>query len=378
MRMSVPRTLFPMRNISQNIFLVVSLILFSSSLNFAKESNKKKKEEPKKVSVLPKLNQVTLNSKPEKKKEEKKPKAIVSEQKTSKRLKGEIVEKQEELFSFSLAGRKFAQGELLFLKIKPLPKILDKLSNFTISWEGQEIPFNLREGYILTFLPISPEFSKPYGVLELTEKHLFTKNDSKKYEIPIQKTYFATSKVSHLTMDKQYTTDELSEETKAFIKECSEAKAKAFQSKSDLQVETDFEYPVHNPILNSPFYKRRIYNKEKGRPHGGSDFKGGVGDPIYAINDGTVILARSMYYEGNFTVIDHGLEVYSLYMHQSEILVKPGDKVKKGDLIGKIGSTGMSTGPHLHLGLRVLGTMIDPLSVVQTDLIEVRKKTSKK
>ncbi|MEI1277327.1 M23 family metallopeptidase [Leptospira venezuelensis] len=367
-----------MRNISKNILLFVSLVIFSSSLHFAKEPNKKKKEEPKKASVLPKLNQVALNSKSEKKKEEKKTETVVSaEKKISKRLKGEIVEKQEELFSFSLAGRKFAQGELLFLKIKPLPKILDKLGNFTINWEGQEIPFNLRDGYILTFLPVSPEFSKPYGVLELTEKHLFTKNDSKKYEIPIQKTYFATSKVSHLTMDKQYTTDELSDETKAFIKECSEAKAKAFQSKSDLQVETDFEYPVHNPILNSPFYKRRIYNKEKGRPHGGSDFKGGVGDPIYAINDGTVILARSMYYEGNFTVIDHGLEIYSLYMHQSEILVKPGDKVKKGDLIGKIGSTGMSTGPHLHLGLRVLGTMIDPLSVVQTDLVNVKSKRPK-
>jgi murein DD-endopeptidase len=91
-----------------------------------------------------------------------------------------------------------------------------------------------------------------------------------------------------------------------------------------------------------------------------------------------VILARPMYYEGNFTVIDHGLELYSLYMHQSEILVKTGDKVKKGDLIGRIGSTGMSTGPHLHLGLRVLGTMIDPLSVVQTDLIEGRNKISRK
>lgn len=365
-----------MRSFSKNILIFVSLVLFSSSLNFAKEQ--KKKEEPKKASVLPKLNQVVLNSKSEKKKEEGKPKQVVSEKKTRKRIKGEIVEKQEELFSFSIAGRKFAQGELLFLKIKPLPKILDKLGNFTINWEGQEIPFSQKEGYILTFLPISPEFSKSYGVLELTEKRLFTKNDSKKYEIPVQKTYFATSKVSHLTMDKQYTSDELSEETKAFIKECSDAKAKAFQSKSDLQVESDFEYPVHNPILNSPFYKRRIYNKEKGRPHGGSDFKGGIGDPIYAINDGTVILARPMYYEGNFTVIDHGLELYSLYMHQSEILVKTGDKVKKGDLIGRIGSTGMSTGPHLHLGLRVLGTMIDPLSVVQTDLIEGRNKISRK
>ncbi|TGL61001.1 M23 family metallopeptidase [Leptospira sarikeiensis] len=362
----------------RKIVIISILIFLSSSPLFAKEQDKKKKkEEPKKASVLPKLNTVALNSKPEKKKEEKKAKPIVAEKKGSKRLKGEAVEKQEELFSFSLSGRKFAQGELLFLKLKPSPRVADKLGNFVIHWEGQEIPFAQKEGYAYAFLPVSPEFSKPYAVLELIEKHFFTKNDSKKYEIPIQKTYFATSKVSHLTMDKQYTTEELPEETKTFIKECSEAKAKAFLSKSDLQFENDFEYPVPNPILNSPFYKRRIYNKEKGRPHGGSDFKGGIGDPIYAINDGTVILARSMYYEGNFTVIDHGLELYSLYMHQSEILVRPGDKIKKGDLIGRIGTTGMSTGPHLHLGLRVLGTMIDPLSVVQTELVSVKTKSSK-
>ncbi|TGK03243.1 M23 family metallopeptidase [Leptospira langatensis] len=383
------------------VFLLL-LCLFSFS-SFAKEDTSKKKEEPKKGSVLskfgsrdPKLKNgktkeegkntsnvagktASANKKDEKKKATTSTaKNTVITKKGPKRLHGEVVEKKEELFSFVLSGRKFAQGELLFLKIKPLPRILDKLGNFKITWEGTELPFSQKDGFLLVFIPISPEFSKPNGILELTEKHLFSKNESKKYEIPVQKTNFATSKVSHLTMDKQYTSEELSEETKAFIKDCSEAKAKAFQSKSEIQIDSDFAYPVKDPVLNSPFYKRRIYNKEKGRPHGGSDFKGGVGEPIYAINDGTVILARSMYYEGNFTVIDHGLEVYSLYMHQSELLVKPGDKVKKGDLIGKIGSTGMSTGPHLHLGLRVLGTMIDPLSVVQTELLGSKPLPEKK
>ncbi|TGK61950.1 M23 family metallopeptidase [Leptospira wolffii] len=352
------------------IFLL--LILFANIELYPKEEAKKK-EKSKAASVLPKIGSS------EKKDKQEKPKKTATSlaPKKPKRLPGEIVEKKEDLFSFSLSGRKFAQGELLFLKIKPLSRILNKLDRFKVAWEGTELPFTQRDGFILAFVPISPEFSKANGILELTEKNLFSKNDSKKYEIPIQKTSFATSKVSHLTMDKQYTSDELPEETKAFIKECSEAKAKAFQSKSDLQIDSDFEYPVPKPILNSPFYKRRIYNKEKGRPHGGSDFKGGVGDPIFAINDGTVILSKSMYYEGNFIVIDHGLEVYSLYMHQSELLVQTGDKVKKGDLIGKIGSTGMSTGPHLHLGLRVQGVMVDPLSVVQTELVGKKPKTEK-
>ncbi|TGK08019.1 M23 family metallopeptidase [Leptospira semungkisensis] len=371
-----------MSSYSLKTIFSIFLVCFFSLSSHAKEDTSKKKEEPKKSSVLPKISSAKKTSSV-KKDEKKKPpvnasKKVSAGKKGPKRLHGEEVEKKEELFSFVLSGRKFAQGELLFLKIKPLARLLDKLGNFKITWEGTELPFSQKDGYLLVFIPISPEFSKPTGVLELTERHLFSKNDSKKYEIPVQKTNFATSKISHLTMDKQYTTEELSEETKSFIKDCSEAKAKAFQSKSEIQIDSDFAYPVQNPILNSPFYKRRIYNKEKGRPHGGSDFKGGVGDPIYAINDGTVILARSMYYEGNFTVIDHGLEVYSLYMHQSELLVKQGDKVKKGDLIGKIGSTGMSTGPHLHLGLRVLGTMIDPLSVVQTELLGSKPAPVKK
>lgn len=363
--------LFRLRMITFRSFL--SVLLFVCAFPLLAKEDAKKKEAPKAASVLPKIGGPETKKKlPETKTAEGKPKA-----KAPKRLSGEIIDKKETLFSFTLSGRKFAQGELLFLKIKPLPRILSKVDSFKVTWEGNELPFTRKDEYILAFIPISPEFSKANGILELTEKHLFSKNDSKKYEIPIQKTYFATSKVSHLTMDKQYTTEELPEETKAFIKECSEAKAKAFQSKSDLQFDSDFEYPVPKPVLNSPFYKRRIYNKEKGRPHGGSDFKGGVGDPIFAINDGTVILSKSMYYEGNFVVIDHGLEIYSLYMHQSELLVQTGDKIKKGDLIGKIGSTGMSTGPHLHLGLRVQGTMVDPLSVVQTDLIgKIKTKES--
>ncbi|EMO26931.1 peptidase, M23 family [Leptospira interrogans serovar Bataviae str. HAI135] len=171
-------------------------------------------------------------------------------------------------------------------------------------------------------------------------------------------------------MDKKYTSQELPQETLDFIADCSKAKAEAFRSKTDLQIATNFIYPVTEIHFTSPFYKRRIYNKTKGKPHGGVDFKGTQGTPIYAINDGTVILSRPMYYEGNFTVIDHGLEVYSLYMHQSELNVKVGDKIKKGDLIGKVGSTGMSTGPHLHLGLRAQGVMVNPLSVIGQKFFE--------
>ncbi|TGK27970.1 M23 family metallopeptidase [Leptospira gomenensis] len=276
----------------------------------------------------------------------------------------EFIRKKEPLFSFSIQARRFAQGEVLFLRLIPEKTILSKLDRIKILWEKKEVPYTMKDSVFHAWIPVSPEFEKKSGVLEIQDKNLFRKNDFKEYEIPIQKTNFSETKVSSLTMDKKYTSQELPKETLDFIAECSRAKSEAFQSKTDLQVWTDFVYPVREVHFTSPFYKRRVYNKIKGKAHGGVDFKGGTGTQIFAINDGTVVLARPMYYEGNFTVIDHGLEMYSLYMHQSELGVKAGDKVKKGDPIGKIGSTGMSTGPHLHLGLRVRGTMVDPLSVV--------------
>ncbi|ABJ77364.1 M23 family metallopeptidase [Leptospira borgpetersenii] len=276
----------------------------------------------------------------------------------------EIIKKKEALFFFSIQTRKFAQGELLFLKLIPKKTVLSKLDRIKIIWEKKEIPHTMSDFILYAWIPVSPEFNKKSGILEIHNKSLFRKNDYKEYEIPIHKTNFSETKISSLMIDKKYTSEELSQETLNFIAACSQAKAKAFQSKTDLQIVSDFIYPVQEVHFTSPFYKRRIYNKTKGKPHGGVDFKGAVGTPIYAINDGTVILSRPMYYEGNLTVIDHGLEVYSLYMHQSELNVKVGDKVKKGSQIGKVGSTGMSTGPHLHLGLRVQGTMVDPLSVI--------------
>lgn len=340
------------------IFLIVavSIFPFTNDPYFAKDKPLSKEKETKVASA---------NSK-----EESEPK--LKTKKTSKKetREFEIVNKKEALFAFSIQGRRFAQGELLLLKLTPEKTTLSKLDRIKILWEKKEISYTKKESTFYAWIPLSPEFDKKSGILEIQDKNLFRKNDFKEYEIPVQKTNFSETKVSSLTMDKKYTSEELPRETLDFIAECSKAKAEAFQTKSDLQIDSDFVFPVQEVHFTSPFYKRRVYNKTKGKAHGGVDFKGSIGTQIYAINDGTVILSRPMYYEGNFTVIDHGLEVYSLYMHQSELSVKVGDKVKKGDPIGKVGSTGMSTGPHLHLGMRVKGTLVDPRSVLGLKLFE--------
>ena len=98
--------------------------------------------------------------------------------------------------------------------------------------------------------------------------------------------------------------------------------------------------------------------------HTGLDLAAPEGTPIHATNDGTVVLARELPISGNIVAIDHGDGVVSLYFHQSKILVHDGESVKRGDVVGLVGTTGLSTGPHLHWEMRVDGVPTNPLAWV--------------
>ena len=87
--------------------------------------------------------------------------------------------------------------------------------------------------------------------------------------------------------------------------------------------------------------------------HTGHDFATPQGTPIYATNDGVVVVAELLPLKGGTVAIDHGAGLVSLYLHQSEIIAEVGDEVRRGDLIGLVGTTGLSTGPHLHWEMRV-------------------------
>jgi len=112
------------------------------------------------------------------------------------------------------------------------------------------------------------------------------------------------------------------------------------------------------------FGQRRIYNDAPRSTHTGVDIAAPQGDPIRAANAGKVVLASRLYLSGNAVIIDHGLGVFSFYGHMSKILVKRGQAVGKGDVIGKCGTTGRSTGPHLHWAVRVFDSRVDPFSLL--------------
>ena len=116
------------------------------------------------------------------------------------------------------------------------------------------------------------------------------------------------------------------------------------------------------------FGERRVFNNKPRSSHSGVDISSPFGAPVKASNSGRVALAKDLYYAGKAVILDHGLGVFSLYCHFSQIKVKTGDTVKKGDVIGNIGSTGRVTGPHLHWGMKVSGSRVDPFSFLSLDL----------
>lgn len=121
-----------------------------------------------------------------------------------------------------------------------------------------------------------------------------------------------------------------------------------------------FQVPVTNTVVTAPYGDGRSYN---GGPiniyHSGIDFSGTIGTPILAPADGSVVFTGNLELRGNTVIIDHGVGVMSAYFHLSEIFVTVGDKVVAGLPVGAGGSTGLSTGPHLHWDMRIMDVPVN-------------------
>ena len=120
--------------------------------------------------------------------------------------------------------------------------------------------------------------------------------------------------------------------------------------------------------ITTLFGVRRFMNKIPKNPHTGVDVQAEEGDSVHAPNNGVVTLVDDLYYSGNSVVLDHGQGLFTMFFHLSKVLVKPGQRVKKGDVIALVGSTGRSTGPHLHWGVRMQGARVDPQELIHLKL----------
>jgi murein DD-endopeptidase MepM/ murein hydrolase activator NlpD len=126
-----------------------------------------------------------------------------------------------------------------------------------------------------------------------------------------------------------------------------------------------FTLPLGAPVKPLPVGKsfgvRRIYDgKLAEQAHMGFDYDAPVDSPILAVADGTVVFAKEMFFEGNAVFVDHGGGLVSMYFHLATIKVQVGQEVKRGETLGREGSTGRATGPHLWFGVRWHDARIDP------------------
>lgn len=118
--------------------------------------------------------------------------------------------------------------------------------------------------------------------------------------------------------------------------------------------------PVDGGRYSSPFGLRRFFNGQERNPHSGLDIAVPAGTPVKASADGVITIVGDYFFNGKTVFIDHGQGMISMYCHLSAIDVKKGQTVKRGQVVGKVGSTGRATGPHLHWNVSLNDVRVDP------------------
>jgi murein DD-endopeptidase MepM/ murein hydrolase activator NlpD len=169
----------------------------------------------------------------------------------------------------------------------------------------------------------------------------------------------------HLTLAEEKVT--LSPENQKRVEREYLLQKRIWDRSTDLAWKGSFIEPTGTEV-STEFGVKRIMNKKKNSLHRGMDFRGQTGTPVKAINSGTVVLSEDLFYGGNTLIIDHGMGLYSVYMHLSKFSVQKGDHVSGEQVIGLIGSSGRATGPHLHLSVKLSGVSVNPESLFKLQL----------
>ena len=190
-------------------------------------------------------------------------------------------------------------------------------------------------------------------VITINEKKIVKKVFNRKYKI---------QRIDGLDEKKVTPPEEVYERIKRENKWIGEARA----INSDLTFfKNKFAIPVKNAIITGVYGSQRILNGKPKWPHYGLDFAADEGTKIKAMLDGTVTLAEpDLFYTGGTLIFDHGHGISTLYMHMEKILVNKGQKIKRGDIIGTVGSTGRATGAHLDVRLNWFQIRLDPATVL--------------
>ena len=205
--------------------------------------------------------------------------------------------------------------------------------------------------------------AKETGSKILKVKHGDGKVSLKK--INLQKRKYRVQRINNTKRQFSKTADSLKQRIKRERAISNKARSKIGKIDTAFY-KSGFVRPIKGGRISSVFGSQRILNGVSKNMHNGLDIAVPRGTPIYAMADGIVRLAEeNFYYTGNNILLDHGQGVNSFYFHLSKLLVKEGQRVKKGEVIGRVGTTGRSTGQHLHWGVQWYSKRVDPVKILQ-------------
>jgi len=239
---------------------------------------------------------------------------------------------------------KFIQGHFIIGKTDPNSKVIIDKRKIKVSKDG--------------FFAFGIDRDRKYDVvIKIT-----TDGNTQKIVKSVQKRKYNIQRIDGLEEKKVTPPEEVYER----IKRENKLIVAAREINSDLDFFKDkFILPLDDAIITGVYGSQRILNGKPRWPHYGIDFAGDLGAPIKAMADGVVTMVENdLYYTGATLIFDHGHGISTLYMHMNEIFVEKDDIVKKGDIIGTVGSSGRSTGPHLDVRLNWFGIRLDPATVL--------------
>lgn len=153
------------------------------------------------------------------------------------------------------------------------------------------------------------------------------------------------------------------EDIKRILREKEIKKKIYLKSASNYLFDRPFMVPL-NSYITSHYGNQRLFNNKKKSQHLGNDLRAAVGVKIPAANRGKVVFTGDLFFSGKIVVLDHGMDIFSIYGHLSKILVTKGSVVNQGDIVGLAGATGRVSGPHLHWGIKINGSWIDGFSLI--------------
>jgi murein DD-endopeptidase MepM/ murein hydrolase activator NlpD len=243
-----------------------------------------------------------------------------------------------------------------------------KLDSLTGTWLGHQLTFSYNAPTKTWFALAGVTFKTTPGkyALEMTGETAAPKTPVHlKKMFVVGRAQYPKIKVE-LAVEKKFT--EPNPEQEAQIAESVKVKQE-YLSRVTPEREWDGKFAAPVDAATSDVYgSQRIFNGVAQREHQGLDYRVHTGTPVAAMNDGKVLLSRFLYFEGNCVAIDHGQGLLTLYFHLSELKVKEGEAIKRGQEIGLSGGTGRATGPHLHVAVRWQGTYLDPARLLQMSL----------